>query len=108
MKTVRFYGHSDDCFEIEGGGFDDEVGCYDTPVVIHLKSAAAESRVAVFGCYAPSNSCCCWCFGIGQIDEGDELPPWPIRFVPKHDYSIALEIDVPDDTTLSIETGAGH
>lgn len=103
MRTLKFYGHSDDCFEIDGtrGDEPDEIGAFHKTVVVYLKSAISEQRVAVVGTYAP-NGKCTWAFGIALIDDGDDLPPWPIKFTREHDYSVALTIECPDDTSVSI------
>lgn len=101
MKTGRFYGGSDDLFEA-AGAFREEMGCYDTPGVFRLDSPA-EGRLFVVGHYAPAGTdAATWCIGVQQVDEGDPIPPWPIRMtrgeVP---YSIVLEIDLPDDAVLT-------
>ena len=37
-----------------------------------------------------------------MIDENVPIPNWPIRFLPvKEGYSPILEIDAPDDVTLT-------
>lgn len=102
MRTISFYGHSDDCFEIRGErkGEPDEIGCYGTHVVVHLKSATAEQRLAVFGIYSPDGVDGTWVFGVGQIAEDDEVPPWPISISREHGYSLLLTIECPDDTTI--------
>lgn len=99
-KLVRFYGHSDDCFEIEGA-FNDEIGCYDKMAVVLLKSAVAEERLAIVGLYSPHGAGT-WTAAPALIEEDDDMPAWPIRFTRKHPYSLMLEIEVPDDTTMTV------
>jgi hypothetical protein len=45
----------------------------------------------------------CWVVGIGQSDEDEPLPDWPIEFTtgaPSRGYSVVLNIEVPDDTVM--------
>lgn len=101
MKTLRFWGHSDDCFEIDGA-IQDEIGASGRGVNLRLTSPLTNDRLRIHGIYAPGNGAT-WVFGVGLVEEDDRLPPWPIRFVPEHAYSLALEIDVPDDIVVEHE-----
>lgn len=105
MKTYRFYGSSDDnfiwrCTDEAGKRDEDEIGCFDRHVVVHLKSAVSEERIAIFGEYSPEGTGS-WLFAPALISEDDPLPAWPIRFEREHGYSMALIIEVPNDTTMT-------
>lgn len=103
MKTLKFYGHSDDCFEIDGTGKGepDEIGCFDKGVAV--KVANDHAGLLVVGHYAPkATEVGTWMIGISLLDEGIKLPDWPIRFgTYSNEYSPLLEIDVPDDVRVS-------
>jgi hypothetical protein len=99
MKTFRFYGSSDDLFEIEGA-IREEINCCDGRASVQIRSAITEARIRIIGEYIDPGT---WSMGVSLVDEGDTLPAWPIRLFQKHPYSVALEIDVPDDATLSQE-----
>lgn len=99
MKTLQFYGASDNLFEVEGPGIRDEIGCYDRPGI--YKVISNSGRLFVIGEYAVANEAT-WMVGVQQADEDIPLPAWPIRFVAKSpvSYSPMLELDVPDDTIV--------
>lgn len=61
MRTLRFYGASDDRFEIEGSlpGEPDEIGCFDKSCVVKICSPS-ECQLAIVGIYAPGNTAPCW------------------------------------------------
>lgn len=100
MKTAKFYGGSDDLFECEGA-LREEIDCYERPGIYRIESLT-EGRILVVGIYSPDGAAGgTWCVGIQQVDEEDEIPAWPIRMVPSDvDYSVALEIDLPDDADI--------
>jgi hypothetical protein len=43
-----------------------------------------------------------WGVGLAQWEEGQKIPDWPMRFknADWNDYSIVLEIDVPDEVSV--------
>ena len=96
MKTIKFYGHSDDCIEIKGDapGCDEYNGRFNTDMMppFDLISAATKSdSLRVFPIYEG-----CWFFAVGHGEENGKLPDWAIR----HSftgYTNVLEIDCPDD-----------
>lgn len=98
MKELRFYGASDDCFECEGA-IREEINCYNTPGIYHLKSS--EGELQVVGMYLNNG---CWSIGIAPVEEGSPIPAWPTSFsVRENGYSAVLTISVPDDTELVME-----
>lgn len=97
MKTVKFYGASDDLVEVEGIPGADEFWCDTTCAPFAYATFVVGGKVRVRAIYDG-----CWSFAVGQVDEDLELPAWPIRITQHADpsYSVLLEIDVPDDTSV--------
>ncbi len=104
-KTFKFWGASDDLAYWSDGKNDDEIGAFEKGTNFLLKSAVAEQRLRVTVLYAPGDGGT-WMVGVSQVDEDDAVPPWPLRMAREHDYSLRLEIDCPDDTTLTVENAA--
>ena len=107
MRTLKFWGTSDDLFEIDGtaGNEPDEVGCFDRPAVAKIE--AADGAVCVVALYAPANAAACWAIGLMPVDENVPIPPWPVTFTlagsrPGHEYSAGLTITVPDGAVVSV------
>ncbi len=101
-RTLKFYGASDDLFEIEGtsGEEPDEIGCIDAPCIVEIKTPGNEGLMIV-GLYAPGDSAC-WMMGIAPLDEDIPIPPWPVSFqLQPPGYSTLLTITVPDDSIVS-------
>lgn len=101
MRKLKFYGASDDLFEIDGtsGNEPDEIGCYDRPCVVKVSNDHAGLHVV--GIYAPGDGPACWSLGIMQLDEDVPLPDWPMTWsVSGRGYSVALEIDAPDSAVV--------
>jgi len=95
MKELRFYGASDDLFECEGA-IREEVGCFNSVGVYHLKSS--EGELLVTGYYLDSGL---WTIGISPANEGISIPSWPYSYsIYEHGYSALLTLQVPDDTEL--------
>lgn len=92
MKTLAFFGASDDLFEIEGtsGKEPDEIGVYGRPVQIEVRGGG--KGLVVVGLYCTNG---CWSIGIAPLDEDVPLPDWPLRWT-LSGYSTRLEIDAPD------------
>ena len=98
MRTLRFYGVSDDLVEIEGGIQDepDEIGSYDAEAVLRVADKAGNG-LHVHVNYAHGGPAGCWMVGISQLDEDVPLPAWPMRWgIGGRGYSVQLELDVPD------------
>lgn len=108
MRTLKFWGESDDLFEIVGTrrGEPDEIGCFNQrngPPSVLLASESDGGRLIVIASYAPGqgrDKVACWAIGIAPADEDVPLPAWPMRWaLGGRGYSTELQIDVPDDTT---------
>ncbi|MCY1699511.1 hypothetical protein OVA10_15810 [Lelliottia sp. SL45] len=94
-KELTFYGASDDLLECEGA-IREEIGCFNSPGIYHLKSTEGEMQVV--GYYLDSGV---WSLGISQVAEDMPLPEWPVTYaVHERGYSAQLTITVPDDTIL--------
>lgn len=102
MPRVSFYGSSDDNFEINGGGIDDEVGCYNDVVVIEVL-APGDKPINVVGEYA-RHSKGNWMVGLQNSDD-DTWPSWcggdNLEWkLDKRGVSAMLTIEVPAGTVL--------
>jgi hypothetical protein len=104
MKTFRFYGASDDLFEMECNSKDiqdDEMSedeCYE---LTSFGDQGVETMI-VAAKYCPSNTTC-WMIGVVPTDEDIPIPNWPMRFsLSERGYSAQLEIDAPDNTTVRV------
>jgi hypothetical protein len=106
LKTLRFHGYSDDTFGEYGVTEQDHDDAARRTHRAFRVVAGGESLIVV-GVYAPKHTPGSWVVGI-QLDDvdgdgGGPLPSWPMRFVPSgRPYSPALEIDVPDDVTVTL------
>ena len=95
VKHLHFYGASDDLLECEGA-IREEIGCYNSPGIYHLKSAEGEMQVV--GYYLDSGL---WSIGISQVAEDTPLPAWPVTYaMHERGYSVQRTITVPDDAIL--------
>ena len=102
-RMLRFYGASDDLFEIEGTrkGEPDEIGCWHRQAIVKVK-ADDDAGLYVFGTYAPGDVAC-WVIGIMNLDDGIDIPIWPMRFeTSERKYSPVLVIEAPDDAVVSM------
>ncbi|WP_454917347.1 hypothetical protein [Xanthobacter sediminis] len=109
MRTLKFYGSSDDLFEIDGTGRGepDEIGCFQG--IPAVKVANEHTGLIVVAVYAAHDSMPpgmpgCWTIGLCPIDEDIPLPHWDMRWSAKG-YSTLLEVDVPDDVIVSMIGG---
>lgn len=95
MRTLTFYGASDDLFECDDSARRDteEIGCYRGPAMYRVQDG--DAGLLVVGLYAPNNVVGCWSVGISQLDEDKPLPDWPMVFKAEG-YSVRLVITVPD------------
>lgn len=96
MRTLKFYGCSDDLFEIEGTkrGEPDEIGEGAVEVVY------GDAGVRVWAIYAHGETAT-WMIGIEPLDEDIPIPDWPIRMsLGGRGYSAEIAMDVPDGATV--------
>lgn len=111
MKTLKFYGVSDDIFACEciGGGasLNREAGCFTEGAAYLLK--AGDGQMAVFAQYAlPPLMFGSWSIGISLAAEGIPLPSWPMRietaeangYPTPRVYSPVIIIECPDDISV--------
>jgi hypothetical protein len=94
--VVRFSGHSDDCFEIEGAVCE-EVG---EPVVFGIVDPAGQ-RINVVGTYSQNNTGM-WMIGLQTVDDDDPWPDWPMGWrMAQNQYSPELSFTLPSGTAIT-------
>ena len=101
MKSLRFFGASDDLFECESNfGYEEEIGCYGSHGVYRVTAGAEGLYVVAY--YGATGSA--WTVGVAPLREGASMPNWPMRFATDtsspEPYSPVLVIDVPDDVQV--------
>lgn len=96
---IRIYGASDDLIEVEGCEGADEFNSYEDGPVMWRGDLRAPDGEAVRA-HAVFDGC--WSIALGQRDEYDPFPTWPITVArhPNMTYSTMVEIDAPDGTVL--------
>lgn len=100
---IRIYGASDDLIEVEGCKNADEFNSYQPsygPGAIMWRGDLRAPDGTTVRAYAVLDGC--WSIALGQADEAQPFPAWPItiaqhRSIP---YSTVAEIDTPDGTEL--------
>lgn len=98
-RVLKFYGASDDLFEIEGTtkGEPEEIGCYDRPGAVKVYDRQGNGLI-VTGLYIDPGV---WSIGIAPMEENQPLPGWPHSYGPSaRGYSALLTIDAPDDAIV--------
>jgi hypothetical protein len=105
MKAFKFYGASDDLFEMDGPLSEEQCDCGNGRVMAyHLKAAGGELIVAAV--YAPDVfPDGTWLVGVSPATEDTPIPDWPTRFeTGPHatSHSATLVIECPDDVTIDI------
>lgn len=94
---IAFYGHSDDCIEIDiNGKHRDEVGGYikgdgNYSRALEVRTIGGAQGVRVHVIYDG-----CWSFAVGQLEDGRSLP---------HGWSFAIAQEHPCSTRLTVDTG---
>jgi len=97
MKTLRFYGTSDDLLECEGDVEDEACNNGRGDLSFVLESSSGRMRVAAV--YVAGGV---WAIGVCQVEENDELPLWPIQYgTHENGYSALLRVDCPDDVQVA-------
>ncbi|MCP4573282.1 MAG: hypothetical protein GY838_13085 [bacterium] len=92
---VQFYGHSDDCFEIEGAVSDEG-----EPGVFQIKDPAGQ-RINLVASYGQHDSGM-WMLGLQVADDDDLMPDWEMRWgTADNKYSPLLELNLPEGTTIT-------
>jgi hypothetical protein len=100
-RRLKFYGASDDLFEIEGTFRNEpgEIGCFDSPAVVKVWSPS-EGELAVVAMYAPAGVAACWSIGIMPVDDDIPIPSWQMDWS-ADGYTTELALTVPDDAVVS-------
>lgn len=102
MKTLNFWGSSDDLFVVSCGEGGNEISPPDDdrPAVYRVQDSAEKgSGMYVVGIYAPCNVSPCWSVGVCQLDEDVPLPDWELR-IDANRYTTRLEMVVPDSVVV--------
>lgn len=102
-KTLRFEGYSDDTFAETNMTREDLDNCASCEPVQCIVDAGTFGRVMVVGQFSRASAGNgCWMAGLSKVDEEDTLPNWNFRITEgMSPYSIALEMDVPEDFQLT-------
>ena len=105
---IQLYGHSDDCFEVEGEfRGENEYSCYNKPVTIMIHDFTFDTDVVVTGEYAPSNRAAVWRISVEPIDEDKPMPKMKI-LVAENGYSPVLILDCSENTVVRQVTEGGE
>jgi hypothetical protein len=114
LRTLRFYGHSDDTFgyeEIVDGSDrgDDHDNCNNGSLMA-FKITSKDEGMIVTGQYAPSPiPDGTWVVGITLLKEDSPLPNWPMKWGTSDlVYSPSLILEAPDDAVIEDITNSGH
>lgn len=97
-RTLKFYGASDDLFEIEGyrGDEPDEIGRKATVCVFDRQG----NGLVVAASYVHAGT---WAIGIAPLNEDQPLPGWPMKWEAKvPGYTTVLTIEAPDDAVMKL------
>ena len=99
MRTVSFYGASDDLIEVDGIPGADEFAALDQSPEGMAGSFVVGGKIRVRAYYDQRGV---WGFSVSQVTDAVPLPDWPIRISQQSDcdYSTRVEIDCPDDATV--------
>lgn len=104
---LKFYGHSDDVF-VEQATQQETYDLGDGTCAFKVCDNRAPEPgrglnvqiCYVVGRYAAGDLAGCWTIGLCQFDEDVALPDWPMKW--GHEgYSVVLEIEVPEGTTVA-------
>ena len=94
-RTLKFYGCSDDLFEIKGtvpgDGEPDEVpvGLDDLAMIVIAQYSLGDSG--------------CWSIGVAPVDEDYPMPEWPVRLQENDNgYSAELIVEAPSGGFVSM------
>lgn len=93
-----FYGHSDDIFMVMKDGRDlEEI----YPPEQYILTDPDGGRMVFTAVYATREGV--WTIGVEPFDEDIGLPVWPVKVgLAQSGYSTLFEVEVPEDTELSI------
>ena len=98
---IKIYGHSDDCFEIEGEfRGENEYSCFEQAVTILVHDFTFDCGVVVTGEYARENRNGVWSITVEPEDEDKPMPAMRLEMA-KNGYSPMLIIECSDNTAVS-------
>lgn len=98
MRTLKFYGVSDDLFELEGTT-GDEPDERDAGTV-EIKDAEGNG-LRVFCVYGLTGNAC-WAVGVAPMDQDVPIPRWLTSYkLGGRNYSAELTMRVPDDAVVT-------
>ena len=105
MKTLRFYGDSDDRREVDGDCLEEEYAdvCKLSRTVVKDGQEVEEGLFVVFS-YSEAINNGCWMIGFQPLDEGVEIPEWAqdVKLaLDDNGYSTSATLNVPDDVKLT-------
>lgn len=103
MKTLEFYGDSDDTFgeyRITGQDCDN---CGSGEPIQCIVDCGESGRVMVVGIYSNvAMGSGCWLIGVTKVDYDEQFPEWNFRYKEsENSYSPGLMMDLPDDFHLN-------
>jgi hypothetical protein len=94
---LRFYGHSDDCFMVEGDISDELPGGGDEWVEVEIGDAEKDRRgLVVAGRFGPHG----WEFAVRGLGDEPIASPYPTKIIRRHGSSLAVEVDCPEGTPV--------
>ncbi len=104
---IKIYGHSDDCFEVEGNfRGNNEYSCFNKPVTIIIHDFTFDTDVVVTGEYAPGGRAGVWGITVELLDEDKPMPEIRIE-MEEGGYSPMLIVYCSENTVVS-EARAGE
>lgn len=103
MRTLTFYGDSDDRREVCNEDMWDER--YVDVIKISRTTEKGEEGLYVVYSYSEKVKNGCWCIGFQPLGEDIPIPSWAstvrLSLSPDNGYSTAAAMDVPDDVFLT-------
>lgn len=99
MKTLTFYGSSDDnfCYDVDGSG-GDEIGS--SNAIWSVINPHTGEGMHVYGHYSPDDvNNGCWSVGLLQLNEDSVIPKWKTYFT-YSGYTVELNIEAPDNVEV--------
>jgi hypothetical protein len=95
MKTLSFYGSSDDLFEMDSSNPRESDEFSPGYVTVSVVDDVGPIGLRVHCEYVDGGV---WMLGVSQLEEDAALPDWNVRFsTHSRGYSALLTMDVPDD-----------
>ena len=95
---IKIYGHSDDCFELEGMFTGEhEFNCYDQAVTVEIVDQ--DKGVVVTGEYARKNRAGVWSITVEPLEEDKAMPPMHLNTY-SNGYSPLLVIECSPNATV--------